>query len=80
MALTFDWRTDIHAPNDLVGPVEISAWLGVRPNTVHVWVARQLMPAPWATVSGTRIWVWADVEEWATATGRAPADDRGEAF
>ncbi len=61
---------ELVAATDLVGPVEIAAMLDVEPGTVHVWVHRGTMPAPFAVVSGTRLWVRVEVEAWALKTGR----------
>jgi chromosome partitioning protein len=57
---------------DLVGTVEIAERLGLAyPETVHNWRKRyEDFPEPIATVSGTLVWEWADVEAWARATGR----------
>ncbi len=57
-------------PGELVGPVEVAELLGTKPNTVHAWASRQLLPAPWATISGTRLWDRADILAWAEASGR----------
>jgi hypothetical protein len=53
-----------------VGAAEIAARLGVRPQTVHTWRHRSLMPAPRWTVSGQPAWNWAVIEAWARRTGR----------
>jgi hypothetical protein len=53
-----------------VGAAEIAARLGVKPQTVHTWRHRKLMPAPRWTVSGQPAWEWAEIEAWARRTGR----------
>lgn len=54
----------------LVGPVEIGELCGVKVDTVYQWVTRGRLPAPWAIVSGTRLWPRDEIEEWALTTGR----------
>lgn len=56
---------------DLVGPDEISKRLGVKPQTVAMWRYRGLLPEPLAVVSHVPVWEWWEIDEWATATGRA---------
>ena len=58
-----------------VGAAEIAARLGVRPQTVHTWRHRKLMPPPRWTVSGQPAWDWLDVESWARRTGRLAEPD-----
>ena len=58
-----------------VGAAEIAARLGVRPQTVHTWRHRKLLPPPRWTVSGQPAWDWADIESWARRTGRLRPDD-----
>ena len=53
-----------------VGAAEIAARLGVRPQTVHTWRHRELMPEPRWTVSGQPAWDWREIEAWARRTGR----------
>ena len=53
-----------------VGAAEIAARLGVRPQTVHTWRHRKLMPEPRWTVSGQPAWDWPEIEAWARRTGR----------
>jgi DNA-binding transcriptional MerR regulator len=53
-----------------VGPAEIAGRLGVKPQTVHTWRRRGVLPAPRWTVSGQPAWDWADIEAWARRTGR----------
>ena len=53
-----------------VGSAEIAARLRVRPQTVHTWRQRGLMPEPRWTVSGQPAWDWSDIEAWARRTGR----------
>ena len=58
-----------------MGAAEIAARLGVRPQTVHTWRHRRLMPAPRWTVSGQPAWEWATIEAWAQRTGRLRESD-----
>jgi hypothetical protein len=58
-----------------VGSAEIASRLRVRPQTVHTWRQRRLMPEPRWTVSGQPAWDWSDVEAWARRTGRLREPD-----
>jgi len=58
-----------------VGAAEIAERLGVRPQTVHAWRHRKLMPPPRWAVSGQPAWDWAEIETWARETGRLQARD-----
>ncbi len=58
-----------------VGAAEIAARLRVRPQTVHTWRHRKLMPQPRWTVSGQPAWDWCDIEDWARRTGRLREGD-----
>jgi len=64
-------------PNNVlpVGAAEVATRLGVKPQTVHTWRHRNLMPAPRWTVSGQPAWDWAEIEAWAKRTGRLRQDD-----
>lgn len=53
-----------------VGAAEIAGRLGVKPQTVHTWRQRRIMPEPRWTVSGQPAWDWAEIEAWARRTGR----------
>lgn len=53
----------------------MAARLGVRPETVHTWRQRGLLPAPRWTVSGQPVWDWSEVEEWAKRTARLREND-----
>ena len=53
-----------------VGAAEIAARLGVKPQTVHMWRHREIMPEPRWTVSGQPAWEWREIEAWARRTGR----------
>jgi len=55
---------------DLVGPVEIAERLGVERATVDKWRQRRVLPDPAATISGSPIWKWGEIVEWASRTGR----------
>jgi predicted DNA-binding transcriptional regulator AlpA len=58
-----------------VGAAEVAARLGVKPQTVHTWRQRNLMPEPRWTVSGQPAWDWSEIEAWAKRTGRLREDD-----
>jgi hypothetical protein len=58
-----------------VGATEIAARLRVKPQTVHAWRHRKLMPAPRWTVSGQPAWDWPEIEAWARRTGRLQEKD-----
>lgn len=58
-----------------VGASEIAERLGVKPQTVHTWRQRALMPEPRWSVSGQPAWDWTEIEEWARRTGRLRAKD-----
>jgi hypothetical protein len=67
-----------HVDRSPVGAAEIATRLGVRPQTVHTWRQRKLMPPPRWTVSGQPAWDWATIEAWARRTGRiSDADAHG---
>src|SRR5207247_9981624 len=53
-----------------VGAAEIATRLGVRPQTVHAWRQRKLLPEPRWTVAGQPAWDWVEVESWAKRSGR----------
>jgi hypothetical protein len=50
--------------------LEIATRLGVKPQTVHTWRQRGIVPEPRWTVSGQPAWDWPEIEEWARRTGR----------
>jgi hypothetical protein len=58
-----------------VGAAEVAARLGVKPQTVHTWRQRNVMPAPRWTVSGQPAWDWVEIETWAKRTGRLREKD-----
>jgi len=58
-----------------VGAAEIAERLNVRPQTVHAWRQRRVLPEPRWTVSGQPAWDWAEVEAWARETGRLSIPD-----
>lgn len=66
-------RRSARVTADPVGPKEIAARLGVRPQTVHMWKYRQLLPEPAWHASGVDLWDWPTIQAWAIATGRAGA-------
>ena len=53
-----------------VGAAEIAVRLRVKPQTVHAWRHRRLLPEPRWTVSGQPAWDWSEIETWARRTGR----------
>jgi hypothetical protein len=53
-----------------VGAAEIAERLRVKPQTVHTWRHRNLVPKPRWTVTGQPAWDWAEIEAWARRTGR----------
>ncbi len=55
-----------------VGSAEIAERLRVKPQTVHAWRQRGLLPKPSWTVSGQPAWDWSEIESWARRTGRLP--------
>ena len=55
---------------DLVGPIEIADRLGVERATVDKWRQRDVLPNPTLMVSGSPVWLWTVINEWARATGR----------
>ena len=58
-------------PADLVGVAEIAERLGCSVQAVHAWKRRYPdFPQPIARLSMGLLWAWADIAEWATATGR----------
>jgi predicted DNA-binding transcriptional regulator AlpA len=58
-----------------VGAAEIAMRLGVKPQTVHRWCQRKLMPPPRWTVSGRPAWEWTAIEAWARSTRRMSEGD-----
>jgi hypothetical protein len=58
-----------------VGCTDIATRLGVKPQTVMMWVWRTKagkldMPSPEWMVSGNPAWQWSTIEEWLRRTGR----------
>ncbi len=53
-----------------VGEAEIAERLKARPQTVHAWRHRGLLPPPRWRVSGRPAWEWVEIEDWARRTGR----------
>ncbi len=59
--------------DQIVDTTAIAIELGVQPDTVHTWRQRELgCPPPRLTLAIGPIWLWADWELWAEATGRLP--------
>lgn len=66
---------------DPVGVLEIAKRLGVRDRTVHMWLYRQIVPAPdYESVNGCRAWEWETVLKWAGETGHVYAPEAKEEF
>jgi predicted DNA-binding transcriptional regulator AlpA len=55
---------------DLVGLAEIGEMLGLSRQRVDQLARSKGFPEPVAVISAGRIWLRADVEAWARATGR----------
>lgn len=62
----------------LMGTREAARFLGIRPsNFVRDWASRSDFPAPLATLSSGRVWLWIDVERYAAARrAPKPGDER----
>ncbi len=60
--------------DDLVGAAEIAQRLGVnRSQTIHVWRRRYPdFPQPVVHLQQALVFSWAEVEAWASRTGRLP--------
>jgi len=56
--------------NDIVGLNEIADRLGVQKNTPDTWRGRGLLPEPAVVVSGTPLWEWSTILDWARRTRR----------
>lgn len=63
-------RSEASVESFPVGAAEIAERLGVKPQTVHTWRQRGLLPEPRWTVSGQPAWEWAEIEQWAIRSGR----------
>ena len=67
-AIRRDDGTVLPMAGRLMGTREAARFLGVRPsNFVRDWAARPDFPAPLATLASGRVWLAADVEEYAAA-------------
>ena len=53
---------------DLAGLQEIADMLGVTPRTVQRYLTRADFPQPYARLAGGRVWLRADIDEWAART------------
>lgn len=55
-----------------VGSIEISGFLGVKPDTIVQWRRRPQLgfPEPRWTVSGRPAWAWRDISDWSVKSGR----------
>lgn len=62
-------------PGEIVGMVEIARMLKVEKATAWRWNGRGLLPEPFDTVSRVPLWMRADIEGWAVATGRMLPED-----
>src|SRR5205814_9274635 len=58
-----------------VGAAGIATRVGVRPQTVHAWRQRRLLPGPRWTVSGQPAWDWVEAESWTKRSGRLREPD-----
>ncbi len=65
------WSVPVH---HLVSRVEIAHLLGVSQQRVHQLVAKPDFPAPVIELAIGKVWNREDVERWARATGRLPAE------
>lgn len=64
-------------PRDLVGPSDIAARAGVGYAAVSNWVKRYSdFPARVATVGGTPVYLWSEVEAWISARDLARRSSR----
>ncbi len=68
-------RPEVPVRSCPVGAAEIAERLGVRPQTVHTWRHRKILPPPRWKVSGQPAWDWIEIEEWARRTGRLGTPD-----
>jgi hypothetical protein len=70
-------NSDKHFPHpDPVGGIELAERLHIRPETVHRWWQRSLLPEPdYPSVNGVRAWEWATILRWAGETGRIRPED-----
>lgn len=59
---------------DVMDRPAIAEYLGLTRQAVQQLDGRGSLPAPVADLRIGRIWLRADIEEWAAATGRIPAD------
>lgn len=59
----------------MLGAREVADLLGVKPQTVHMWAYRGLMPEREATVSGQPAWFRSTIEAWARANGRLAGEE-----
>jgi DNA-binding transcriptional MerR regulator len=51
---------------DLATPEEVAAYLGVKPQTLAVWVTRKVGP-PFIKIEGRRRYRWSDIREYVDA-------------
>jgi len=61
-------------PNDPIGSAEIATILGAKPETVHMWSHRGLLPKPDWTVGGRPAWRWWRIKQWAIQTKRLESE------
>jgi predicted DNA-binding transcriptional regulator AlpA len=67
---------DVH---HLVGSQEIGTMLGVGRQRVQQLISRDDFPAPEVTLAMGKVWMRADVEQWARDHGRIVAEAEAEA-
>lgn len=61
--------------DDLVAASDIASRIGVSRQAVQQFIGHQEFPVPWAIVASTRVWRWAEVNEWLRANRPDRADD-----
>ena len=50
----------------VLGAADVAEHLGVKPDTVHKWGARRLLPPPDLMVSGAAAWWESTIDQWAS--------------
>ena len=55
---------------DIMGPMEVAEYLGVKVPTVWQWQKRGRLPFAERTISGVPLWTSATIDRWARDTGR----------
>jgi predicted DNA-binding transcriptional regulator AlpA len=57
-------------PPTLLSPADIAALLGVKRETVYVWINRHRLPLPIRRAAGSPLWHREEIAMWALTTGR----------